>query len=175
MRKGHGVIEIRISGLAPGRHVETFTCRATDFSEPGLTDPAFSGDIHVTVELDKSDREIAAKILTSTVASLSCDACLAPVRQEITGEYSVLFRTGDPEEEGTEDDEEFRSLPQNASALDLTEDVRETLLLSLPTKVSCERYPECLEDTATTGSGDETDVARSNWQEQLKGLKHKFD
>lgn len=175
MQKGHDVIEIRISGLAPGQHVETFTCRASDFSDPGLTDPAFSGDIHVTVELDKTEREITATIRTSTEASLSCDACLAPIQQEITGEFRVIFRLGDTEGEGPEDDEEFRSLQQNATALDLTEDVRETLLLSLPTKVVCDHYPECLEETTGTGSGIGNDTAQSNWQEQLKGLKHKFD
>ena len=175
MRKEKSLIEIRIAELNQGVHEYTFTCKASDFKNPEIEEPAFNGDIQVTVSAKKTDTEIVTAIETVTDAELNCDICLAPVHRRLSGQFTIFFVFGNQGNEEHETDGEYRTLPQSATAIDLTEDVRETLLLSLPVKVVCEAYPECSAlrtDEETQTEDDQTQ--NSNWKASLQELKHKF-
>ncbi len=100
---------------------------------------------------------------------------LAPLKKELTGLYRVFFVFGEPGNNTEELNENYRVLDRNASVIDLTEDVRETLLLSKPLKVVCDDNPECsvyYEDGAEDSK--EEREAKSPWQESLGKLKKKY-
>ncbi len=168
------LIAIRIAGLSEGVHEYDFTCSATDFKEPELNCPEFRNGIRVRVVAQKTDSEIIVDIETATLAEFSCDICLAPVRRELAGGYRIVFVYGE-NRDGQEPEEEYRLLEHNAPSIDLTEDVRETLLLSLPMKVVCTGNPDC---GVYTNEADEKTGERSeeknSWQESLEKLKDKF-
>ena len=170
-----GVIEIRISGSSEGVYEYEFICKASDFKNPELGEPGFCNDIHVKVVANKTDSEITVDIETKTFAELSCDICLAPLKKEVAGTYRVFFVFGEPEGNIEEQEENYRVLDRNASVIDLTEDVRETLLLSKPLKAVCTENPECSmyrEDDAE--HSEEKHGAKSPWQESLEKLKNKY-
>ncbi len=175
MRKEKALIELRIAGLSKGVHEFTFSCKASDFSDPVIEEPAFTGDIQVRVTAEKTDNEIITAIETVTDAELNCDICLAPVHKRLSGHFTIFFVYGETGHEERDAEEEYRMLPHSATAIDLTEDVRETLLLSLPVKVVCEDYPEC----TSTQTGEEMRIEGdraedSAWKASLEELKRKF-
>ncbi|ASQ89667.1 hypothetical protein CHL67_00885 [Prosthecochloris sp. GSB1] len=174
MRKEKGLIEIRIAGLSDGVHEHTFTCRAADFRNPELDCPELRNDILVRVVANMTESEIVADIETATLAEFSCDICLAPVQLRLTGRYRVIFANGDEPRE-LESEEDYRALEHGAPSIDLTEDVRETLLLSRPMKVVCSDNPECgmLMNDAAAGT-DEAHSEKNSWQESLEKLKNRF-
>lgn len=174
MHKEKALIEIRIAGLMQGTHTFDFTCRAGDFRGQELAESVFTGDIAVTAIAEKTENELTVTIRTATVADFTCDICLAPLEREIRGEYRVYYLYS-AEEENTEDiDEEHRLIDTNTVSIDLTEDVRETLLLALPMKVTCTGNPECRLYGSESGQEDSRVEGRSSWQESLEQLKNKY-
>lgn len=175
MGKEKGLLEIRIAGLSEGIYEYDFTCQASDFTNPELAEPGFSKEIRTRVVANKTDSEITIDIETKTLAEFNCDICLAPLKKELTGMYRVFFVFGEPGSVSEEQSEGYRVLDRNASVIDLTEDVRETLLLSKPLKVVCIDNPECSvyrEDGAE--HSEERYGAKSPWQESLEKLKNKY-
>lgn len=174
MHKEKALIEIRIAGLMQGTHTFDFTCRAGDFRGRELAENVFARDITVTAIADKTENELTVTIRTATVADFTCDICLAPLEREIKGEYRVYYLYS-TEEESTEDiDEDHRLIDTNTVSLDLTEDVRETLLLSLPMKVTCSGNPDCRLYSNESGKDEFPVDERSTWQESLEQLKNKY-
>jgi len=175
MSRKKALIEIRLAGLAEGAHEFDFTRNAADFGDPALTAAGFSKDVSVRVSVEKLDDELIVTLNTSATAELTCDLCLAPVTTGLTGSYRVWYSyepTGEPQEER---DEEYRLIDRNAVSLDLTEDVRETLLLSVPMKVTCTDNPDCgvfhQDDPGEPGEDRKPD---SDWIESLEKLKNKY-
>lgn len=179
MHKGKALIEIRIAGLSNGIHEYSFTCTAQEFDDPSLTAPPFSGTIAVKVVAEKTDTEVVTDIETTVAAELNCDICLDPVHRQLTGRFRIFFIFGSPDGTERECDEEYRILAPATTDIDLTEDVRETLLLSLPVKVTCDAYPECMptaqEERDIPGEELDDDAQNSAWKESLKELKRKLD
>jgi uncharacterized protein len=175
MSKEKALIEIRLAGLSQGTHEFDFTCNATDFADPALAETGFSRDVSINVSVEKLDDEMVVTLNTSATANLTCDLCLAPISSELKGSYRIYYgyeQAGEPQEER---DEEYRLIDRNTLALDLTEDVRETLLLSVPMKVTCKDNPDCRvfhqEELSEPG---EYNLPDSDWQESLEKLKNKY-
>jgi len=175
MRKEKILIGIEIPGLGNGTHEYAFSCTAGDFSDPELIEPAFNGEIGVHVSAEKTDTEIVIDLETVTMAELSCDLCLAPVHRKLVGRFRIVFVFDDAAAAAGEQNEEYRTIDRNTVTIDLTEDVRETLLLSLPVKVTCENYPDCL-PTSERENGPESSSPEENsaWKDSLEKLKDKF-
>lgn len=175
MSRKKEVIEIRIAGLNEGIHEYDFTCSAADFKNPELAEPAFCNEIHVKAVANKTESEITVDIETKTIAEFSCDLCLAQLKREITGMYRVFFVFGEPGRDAEDTDDNYRVLDRNASVIDLTEDVRETLLLSKPLKAVCVDNLQCTvyhEDES--GNHDVEKRSKSQWQESLEKLKNRY-
>ncbi len=75
-----------------------------------------------------------------SVVELDCRRCLEPVQQEIDEEITLLYDTP-PEGEAEEASGEIYPLPERGDILDLTEAVREQLLLRVPLHTLCR--PDC--------------------------------
>ena len=173
MSRDKGIITLRIAGLSEGVHEYAFSCRAADFKNPELGDPCFCSDIHVSAVARKTESEITVDIETGTVVDLSCDICLEPLKKELSGSYRIFFVFGGSD--AGEEDENYRILDRNASEIDLTEDVRETLLLSKPIKTVCTGNPQCAvyhEDE--NGTDEKPKESMSRWRESLEQLKNKY-
>jgi uncharacterized protein len=177
MPKERALIEIRLAGLSQGVHEFDFTCDAGDFNDPALTEAGFSKKISIRAVVEKNEDEITISLETVASADLSCDLCLAPVTLELKGLFQVCYIYDQGQEQNREqpedDEEEYRLIDRNSVAIDLTEDVRETLLLSVPMKVTCPDNPDChvWRQESPEEDGSNTD---SSWQDSLEKLKYKY-
>ncbi len=174
MHKEKALIEIPIAGLMQGTHTFEFTCKGSDFEGLEHAAAGFTGVIAVLVTVKNSDSEVAITIETSTLAELTCDRCLAPVSKVLTGLFGVDYLYSAPHEEGQESDGEYRILERNALSIDITEDVRETLLLSVPMKVTCPDYPECRIEDEECEDEESHAGEESPWRDSLEKLKDKY-
>lgn len=123
------MFRIDISSLGTGTHhlVRTTTAESLDL------DPERFRDIEVDVDLLCGQDRILVHMQVRTKATLSCDRTLRPFDQSLEGGYSVLFAgsAAAPSEE-SDDYEEIRSFSPADLALDLTDLVRDSLLLAVP-------------------------------------------
>ncbi|NTW52474.1 MAG: DUF177 domain-containing protein [Chlorobiaceae bacterium] len=177
MSKERALIEVRLAGLSQGAYEFDFACSAGDFGDTALTEAGFSKDISVKVVVDRTDNEMSVTLTTVAKADLSCDLCLAPITMELHGSYRIYYSYEQAAEQNEDrDEEEYRLIDSNALSIDLTEDARETLLLSVPMKVTCTDNPDCqvfIQEGQNESDGDAT-PPDSSWQESLEKLKNKY-
>lgn len=95
-------------------------------------DPSTFEDIQVDVVLQYHRDRILVKLHATATAELTCDRTLQPYEQDIEGAYNVLF--GPPSMVGQEGEEfeEVRPLSPSDREIDITDIVRDTLLLAIP-------------------------------------------
>jgi uncharacterized protein len=122
------MLTIDISSLSEGIHHLEFSPSAADVD----LDPTTFEDVHVDAELQYHLDRILVKLTVGATAELTCDRTLRPYDQPVEGDYNLLF--GPPEMVGTEGEEfeEVRPLNPSDQEIDLTDVVRDTVLLSLP-------------------------------------------
>ena len=120
---------VRIAPLPDGLHEETLRPSAESL---GL-DPDVFADVEVDVRLDLAERRVLAAYTARATARLTCDRTLAPYEQTVEGAHAVLFTADAP----AEDDDGVAPLADDATHVDLTEPVRDTLLLALPLRRVC--------------------------------------
>ncbi len=175
MHKDVSLIEIGLGALAEGTNEFNFTCKAADFKGRQLADAGFTGKIEVNVLAEKSDDEVTLTINTSAVADFTCDICLAPVAIKLAGTLVLSYLFGADDDNGG--DEEYIRLDRNTDSIDITGEICETLLLSLPMKVTCTDNPDCKLYGSQESMEKNEEPLPGNatpWQESLEKLKNKY-
>lgn len=121
------MLRIDISGLGPGVHEMRLEPNAEDLE----LDPAVFGDIRVNMRLDRKPDRVFVSFAADASVCLQCDRTLVKFDQEVSGRYALLFAA--PEMvEGGGDDEDVRPLMPEDEEIDVTDAVRDTLLLAVP-------------------------------------------
>lgn len=121
------MLEVRLAALKPGLHTFTFHPSAEELE----LDPAEFRDMEVNVRLDYEPHQVYVELTARATATLLCDRTLVPFEQPVEGRYAMLFTSAQTEEEDAGD---VRPLPDDTVALDLSEAVRDTLVLALPAR-----------------------------------------
>jgi uncharacterized protein len=162
-------MKIQVGGLSEGTHEYRFRTDARDIT---LGDE-FSGEVTVEVTLQKTGRQLALKARLAAQGTFICDRCTGTFTQRLTPEYRMFYVT-EVMEAGNLDPSEIQVIPTGLPIIDLTDDVRQTVLLSVPLKLLCRQdcrglCPDCGIDlntgTCTCTSGTED----SRW-ESLRGF-----
>lgn len=117
-----------LTALEDGLHEQTLNPEAADLD----LDPDVFRDIEVALRLDISGRRILAMFETAAIATLECDRTLKPYDQPVRGTHTILFVPPEQVPDDAEEDESLAPLPADATSLDLTAPVRDTLMLALP-------------------------------------------
>jgi uncharacterized protein len=122
------MLTVDITSFQSGTHQVALDPTA---DEVGL-DPGSFDDIHVEAELQVHRDRILVKLHATATAELTCDRTLKPYDQPLAGNYNVLF--GPPSMVGQEGEmfDEVRPLTREDREIDITDLVRDTLLLSIP-------------------------------------------
>lgn len=168
------LVKIKISHLSQGKHSYHFVLASTDFQDAAVSTKVFPNPVEVSLSLDKGLSGITVDIVVSSVAILECDRCLATLHRHISGEYRIFYSQAKSMQ--VEDwQDEIRWLGRNDFEIDLTDDVRDTLLLAVPMKNVCE--PACMNQAELPSSHPEQSdsVPESEWQKALHQLKQKFN
>ncbi len=120
------MLEVRLASLKPGLHSLAFHPTA---EEVGL-DPTEFRDVEVHVRLDYNPEQVYATVSASALATLVCDRTLVEFEQPVEGRYAVLYTSAEVDDAA----DDVRPLPTDEQVLDLSEAVRDTLLLALPAR-----------------------------------------
>jgi uncharacterized protein len=165
-------LKIRVSGLSAGKHEHTLRVPASDLQ----LDANFDSPVEVKVRLEKLARQIVVRGEIATRASFSCDRCLADFRQPLTASYAIVY-VEDGSEAGRFPPEDVRIIRNEATVIDLSEDVREMVLLSVPLKLLCREEcrglcSSCGADLNKGECGCPKESAGGAWQGLEKLLKH---
>ncbi|MBX2992700.1 MAG: DUF177 domain-containing protein [Bacteroidetes bacterium] len=161
-------MKIQITGLSDGIHRYQFAVNPAELT----LGEYFDGDVAVEAVLDKSAAQILLTASITATARFTCDRCISLFTQRLNSEYSMLYVN-----EGIEtqhlDPAEVQVIPPGLHIINIAEDVRQTVMLSVPLKVLCKETckglcPLCgtnLNEQACTCSDTEID---SRWEELRK-------
>lgn len=122
------MLTVDISSLSTGiHHLEL----APSAAQANL-DPSTFEEIQVDAVLQYHRDRILVQMHATATAELTCDRTLQSYEEEIEGEYNVLFGPPDMQGQEGEEFEEVRPLDPTDREIDLTDVVRDTLLLAIP-------------------------------------------
>lgn len=126
-------MKISLIGLAPGRHEFQFVeaPRACGLENH----PHLSDSVQIEIELEKGADNLYIRSRVRTVGHFNCDRCLKEFDLPLDDSGRVIF-SSDPELI-VHGDDEVRKLEANAREIDITEDLRDILLLAIPGKLIC--------------------------------------
>lgn len=127
-----GDIQIRISELSNGLHEYHFLPPASDL---GL-ERNFHKPIAINATMEKRGGQLYVTAEVKTSAIFECDRCVEEFEQDLAARYTKYY-VFDELEIGNFSDDGVRVLSPDTHQLDLTEDMRETVMLSVPLKLLC--------------------------------------
>ncbi|MGE5316284.1 MAG: YceD family protein [Acidobacteriota bacterium] len=125
-------MKINISGLSTGFHTFEVSQSAQTMDLPGN----FLGDVTVRVSLEKTSWQILATIRATVNASFQCDRCADDFTAPIDVTFDAVY-SWDETDRSAAEDENFFILAEGQNAIDLTDVVREYLVLAVPAKTLC--------------------------------------
>lgn len=164
-------MRIQVAGLSNGVHLYHFEAAGSDL---GLAE-GFRQPISVDISLNKEGTQIFLKASVHTGATFICDRCLSEFSGELDTQYKMYY-VSDPSEGDRFDPSEVQVISPSLNAIDIAEDVRQTILLAVPLKLLCSEgcrglCPQCgtNRNLGTCECREENDDPR--W-EQLKNLKN---
>jgi uncharacterized protein len=126
-------LRINISKLSDGSHQYSLSAEP---AEIGL-DERFDRKVMVEAEVERANRQMVLRAESHSGGVFTCDRCLDEFPREVHSEFSILYVQGGDPPEGHEEDHEVQYLPADVNIIDLGEDVRQFLILSLPLKMLC--------------------------------------
>jgi uncharacterized protein len=97
-------------------------------------DPEVFSDIAVALRLDFGWDRVLVLLDAVATATLTCDRTLVSFDQPVQASYTVLFAAPDVASDEDGRFEDVRLLQPNDQYIDLTDPVRDTLLLALPVR-----------------------------------------
>ena len=122
------MVRIDVKALKPGIHEYEWNLDAEAFE----LDPTIFQSIELYVRLDYHPSRIFVTIQADSLVRLTCDRTLAEFDQDVHGEYNILYSGPEFFEGVDEEGEDVRLLSTDLEEIDLTDTVRDTVLLALP-------------------------------------------
>lgn len=125
-------MNINISGLSAGFHTFEVTKSAQQMDLP----ENMAGDVTVQAVLEKTSMQILATIHAAVNASFQCDRCAEDYTAPVEVSFTMVY-AWDESDRSTAEDDNFYVLAEGQNVIDLSETVREYLLLAVPIKNLC--------------------------------------
>lgn len=117
-------------GLKPGIH--SFEFEVNDSFFEGLEYSIIhSGDVHVTLELDKKETMLIGDFSIKGKVNTNCDRCNDPVNVVVEGDYQLIYKFGTE----PSDDEMLIVIEPDAYEIDVAPNIYELITVSLPTRL----------------------------------------
>lgn len=122
------MVQVDLKSLKAGIHEFEWVLTAENLD----LDTDLFEEIELFVRLDYHPSRVYVNIYVDSTAHLTCDRTLVDFDQPIHGEYSILYSGPEMFEGMEQEEEDIRLLPSDVEQIDLTDAVRDTLLLALP-------------------------------------------
>jgi uncharacterized protein len=105
--------------------------------EIDLNTSQFSRPIEVQIELDRHDPYLQLDYHTRTQVHRVCDRCLADYEFALGADGKLIFVLGQTSPARDSGEDEIHYVPADTQEIDLSVDLRDALMLSLPLKSLC--------------------------------------
>lgn len=125
---------INIAGLAEGTYEYDFSSIPTAI---GLEEAGYIGLVGAHASLEKTRKQLLLRVKATVVARLVCDRCLEEFQQQLNAEYFIVYVSDMHSANDLDESIEVQLLAHDATFIDLDEDVRQFLILSIPQKLLC--------------------------------------
>lgn len=140
------MFKINIHNLKEGEQKYEFTAKFEDFD---LGDVEFSipGELKIDIILYKIDNQISIKAFLKGKFEYECDRCLEKYIEDFNTEFEIVYKYEFRDKlAGIDDhDDDIKFIPPNTVYIDLKEDLRDFIMLSVPLrKVPEEKDGKCL-------------------------------
>jgi len=122
------MVRIDIKALRPGSYEYDWILKAEDLN----LDPDIFMDLKAKARLDFLPARIFVTLNTYAKVGLVCDRTLVEFEQPVEGKYHIMFAGTEMLEGSDMNDEGIRLLEVGDEEIDLTDIVRDTIMLSLP-------------------------------------------
>jgi uncharacterized protein len=164
-------MKIQVGGLSEGLHSYSFRAEPVEL---GL-ERDFDEEIAVEATLEKSSGEFFLRARLAAHATWVCDRCTAEFRNTIAAGYQMYYIWAGADT-GRFDPAEIQVIPPGVNTIDIGEDVRQTLLLSVPLKRICREEckglcPHCGKNLNESTCGC-TDTGPDGRWDKLKELQN---
>jgi uncharacterized protein len=170
-----GLMIVEVEKLGPQWAAMQFDCLLED---PELAETLrLSGPVSVSTEARRKDGRIQIRGELTAAGSTECSRCLEPVPLTIAAPFDVFYES----QASAEDLHDLEVTDENLSvaelagdAIDLSELVREQVLLNVPARILCSEEcrglcESCGANKNLSPCGCETETIDPRWQ-ALKGL-----
>jgi uncharacterized protein len=169
-------MKIKISGLKNGTHTYKFEGKSEslDIIEP------LNGNFWAEVVLNKFNDQIILEVSTIVEADFVCDRCSTDFKLDVRGEYRMVYLLRSIEND--ESELNITYLSPDTDKIDISNDLRDYLILSVPMKRLCDE--ECkglcikcgknLNEGQCECKGEEIDDRWKTLLELKKKIKHKL-
>jgi len=106
-------------------------------AQPDLDGSLFPRAIEVRIQFDRQDPYLRLDCQLKTSIHRICDRCLADYDNSVIADARLVFVLGAMPSHSNEDAEEIQYIPADSQEIDLSADLRDILMLSLPMKSLC--------------------------------------
>jgi uncharacterized metal-binding protein YceD (DUF177 family) len=111
------------------------------FEELGLPEDMIKGPLNITLDLYKTIHQLDLKIKVSGIMALECDRCLENYDSNFTAAMELIFVQKNAREDEINEDN-IRTYNPFMKSVDITTDIRELVILSVPMKKVPEEKPD---------------------------------
>ncbi len=125
-------MKIQLGGLSETTHRFEFHVEASDL---GLGEN-FAGPVAVSADVERNRNQFRLTANVTILGTFDCDRCLVRFERDLTPSYRMHYIT-DEAEAAAFDPAEVQILSPGFQVIDLTEDVRQIIELSVPLKLLC--------------------------------------
>ncbi|MBK8553914.1 MAG: DUF177 domain-containing protein [Ignavibacteria bacterium] len=169
------MFRINIHNLKEGEHIYKFEASSQDFdfneTEVGLTEKVF-----ITAVLYKAGNQISVKLELNGKFKFPCDRCLDDYVYDFSTAFPIIYKyefKSAPADEIHDDDIKF--IPPNTVFIDLKEDIRDFILLSIPMKKAPEDIDGicsfCKKDISKEFTVKQQEEINPVWEKLIKQKK----
>ena len=125
-------MKIQLGGLSEGAHEYHFSVEGADLG----IGPGFQQSVTVSATVEKTGNQVFLYASAEAHCSFHCDRCLAEFEKVLAPQYRMIYVF---EEAGRDrfDPSEVQVISPSVNIIDIADDVRQTLLLSVPLKLLC--------------------------------------
>jgi len=126
-------MKVRINSLKYGKQIIR---AALGGDELDVADLDLSAPVAVMLNIDRGTTEIKIDGKVESIARFDCDRCLESFSMPISGTFAIIATYS--ESNVKIDDENVIQLSSMTNEIDITTQIHDTLLLSIPMKILCQ-------------------------------------
>lgn len=132
-------MKIQLSTLKEGMNEIAFehTAETLELHEDEEFGGIFINAIHVDINANKIGTQLFLNVVVKTIGSFICDRCLENFETELKERFRLVYSLDNDIVIEKEDDGGIRILTKDNTSIDISEDIRESLLLIVPMKKLC--------------------------------------